>query len=189
MPGLSIYSPHPIDSDWVRAGLLEMRTVCEYWTCTTQAEYAYPGRKTVAFVCETHIVLLDENPKQGRLLEGYLWDRFQEGFNFINQVHASGGALLRDIARRDEEIERAKVQAVKDTNKLQTQARNIMRSHLAGGRVGIPDDDLAAARGVQSPLRDPFQVVFRVAEPVPPEPVTLPPHPEVAPLLVVPILL
>lgn len=183
MPGLRMYHPDPIDADWVRAGLLELGTLCEWWKCTNQATCAYEGRKTVAFVCEMHTLELDERPHVGRELEGFLWDRFQEGFNFINQVHASGGKLLDDIDALDREIKANARKVITETKQAETQARKIMATALKQGKIGAPDDDLAEARGIQSLARDPFQVVFRVPEPAPPKPVTLPQYIEPSPLI------
>lgn len=188
MPGLRLYHPDPIDPDWVRAGLLELRTKCEWLGCRDQATTWYEGPKTVAYICESHKKIVNASPHLGRQLTARLWEKFQEQFNFIYQVHASHGGLLKEIDRLDAEIKTNAAIARGKTAGARAAAKRDMREALSQGKVGAPDDELAATRGVQSPTRDPFQLVFRVPEPEPPTPVILPSIQEPLPLIRVEIL-
>jgi hypothetical protein len=185
---MKLYHPNPINADWVRVELLEARTKCEWFACGEQATTWYEGPKTVAFICEHHKRLVNDNPALGRQLTVRLWDLFQEGFNFINQVHASHGGLLKEIDRLQEETKKAAQSVRAHTLNAKANAKREARESLKQGKVGAPDDELAAARGVQSPTRDPFQLVFRVPEVEPPRPVALPSNKEPLPLIRVEIL-
>lgn len=185
---MNLFYPGPVNSDWVRAMLLEYKTRCEMKTCGEQATHHYVGKKTIAYVCEVHDKLIKANPSVGVRLANDLWERFQEGFNFIRQVESSGGKLLQDLRELEDREREAQRQRARDQNAAVTQARKAIKANLKQGKVGAPDDELATARGVQSPPRDPFQLIFRVPELGLLEPVILPPHDEPDPLIQVRLL-
>jgi hypothetical protein len=164
----------PINQDWVREQLLLVGTACEWPECDAQAVSAWVGYSSISYVCKYHGALLVEQPTWSSWLDHERWEQFRDMFDFIRQTEMSGGELLRRVEDRPEEIARLQAEAEKETKKLQRQAVRTVRKHLKEGKVGIPDDELAATRGVQSPSLGDVQLVFRVPEISPPEQDPLP---------------
>jgi hypothetical protein len=182
-------SVDPIDQDWVRACLAEMKSKCEWPACGVQATYAWEGVSSIAYLCETHATEVLINRSVGRMVEGHLWQTFNQMYNFIMQNEESGGALLAGIRARTEQIHTNKIEANRQTLRNKRIVTNALRDYLdAPGQVGLPDDELASARGVQSPSPAPIQFIFWETEPEPPDPVTLPLPDKPQPLLSVRLL-
>lgn len=179
----------PIDQDWVRACLAEMKSKCEWPACIAQATYAWEGVSSIAYLCDTHATEVKLNKSVGRLVEGHLWELFNQMYNFIVQNEQSGGKLLLGIKGRQLQIRNNKIEAERQTSANKKTVTSAVRDYLnSPGQVGLPDDELASVRGVQSPPSPPIQFIFWETEPVPPDPVTLPQPAQPQPLLSVRLL-
>lgn len=161
----------PIDQDWVRGGLTALGTGCEWEHCLLPALFAFEGLRTLAYLCESHFKLVKINHRAAMNLDAHRWNCFREGFDFIRQVEVTGGDLLQQLDDRDAAIEAARKDVEKKQRTLVNQAVRVLREQEV--KVGSPDDELASARGVQSPSREELQLIFRVPEQEPPDPVIL----------------
>lgn len=151
------YTRDPIAWDYIRRQLKERGVVCEFMDCESPATDAHLGDREVAWLCSEHRERCATYPAVARELEHDMWDRFSREFNFIRKVHDSFGGLLV-------EIEETKIAQQKlDKNQVKLFTNLLKGARKAGSKPGTPDDDLARARGAQSPPPTPIQVVFREA--------------------------
>jgi hypothetical protein len=197
--------PDSVNHDWVRANLLELKTVCEVSVCTQQAAWAHRGRKYVVYLCELHHQLVEHKPQFGKAFERDMNRWFNEMYNFITQVEQSHGQLLVDL----DELEATVKAAIRDDDKNKQRAETEFMKALEKYRrkqqetikVGAPDDGLMEARGArpdapeelgpalaysepQSPPRS-TQPVLRITERTAVPPVILPPSPRTDTLIFV----
>lgn len=161
----------PIDQDWVRDGLAALNTGCEWERCLLPALFAFEGLRALAYLCESHFKLVRINHRAATNLDAHRWNSFRELFDFIRQVEVTNGDLLQQLDDREAAIEGARKAVEKEQRTLINQAVRLLRDQEV--KVGSPDDELASARGVQSPSREQLQLIFRVPEQGPPDPVTL----------------
>lgn len=186
MPGklrLPGFEANPIDQDWVRLELAKLKTHCEWPNCTTQAVFAWEGRTSISYVCDPHLNVLQRSHAHSVWLDQERWEQFRDHFDFIRQVEKSGGELLRRVLELPAAEAAAQKQAEKDTRKAQRAAVAVLRKNNKEIKVGTPDDELAATRGVQAPLLGDIQLVFRVPEPVLPNLGALPKLEESQPVI------
>jgi len=177
-------SVKPINQDWVKAQLAALGTVCEWEGCKGQAVYAFEGFRAVAYLCDFHTLLVDEQPGLVRVIDDHLWSTFRSMYDFIYQNHMSGGQLLRSIDEREEQIKRNEKAAEQAQRAVIKQLQKEVKQALKQtDMIGLPDDELAEGRGVQSPSLPDLQLVFRATEPEAPDAVALPQPKESEPII------